>query len=256
MPPLACYKELAQKWIQSCSRNSHTTFWDVTIRIKRLETTILGFLDKDRSDRFNIVIGCSRDAALLEETINFLRRTGMPPDAYESIIIRSLNNEYYQYFDALDKDFDFKYVYNRWNSLQDIPNFSRASYSLFLTSGAKISWGSVECLYRAAQEKPDASFISAVFRGRTGRVVFPNESRTINGLLQYCKSWFLPKNFSFISSLTFFKEAVLIRNNILDMSYNQFQNKYHNLPLIEAKHACIIICVPAAQLISLGHGVK
>ena len=76
-----------------------------------METSTLGFLDKDSSDSFNIVIGCSRDAALLGETINFLRKTGMPSVAYESIIIRSLNNEYYHYFDALHKYFDCKYVY-------------------------------------------------------------------------------------------------------------------------------------------------
>ena len=228
------------------------------IRVTRLETDNFDYVDTKLDSRigFNIVIVCPRDAVLLGETINFLKKTGMPSAAFGAIIVRNANNEYYQYGNAIDQVSNNKYVYKFWNVLRDIPNFSRGSYSLFLISGAKISWGSVECLYRAAQEKPDASFISAVFRGRTGRVVFPNGARTTKSILHYCKSWFFPKKLNFVSSFGYYKEAVLIRNDILDMSCNQFQTDCHELPLLEDIKTCILICVPSAQIISLGHGIR
>lgn len=226
-------------------------------RVRLLQSDDLVLLNNkaDNLSIFSIIIVCSRESILVQETVNFLIKTGMPIATCRSIIVRNSNNEYEYYTDTISKDLDPNFV-NNWKCLHDIPHFSETSYSLFLTSGAKISWGSVGCLCRTAQDRPEASVISAVFRSRTGRVVMPNRSRSIYAVLGYFKSWFVGKNLDFISVNNFFKDAFLIRNETLLMSYDLISNNNYGLPFLAIRGVGKILCVPSAQLISLGRATR
>lgn len=125
------------------------------------------------------------------------------------------------------------------------------SYVLFLKAGSKISWGSIDALYRAARERPDAAAIGAVLRDAAGRIVFPKRARKLTSLWHSLLPNYILSYENIVSVNGFFTDAILFRSDVLDAVSDHMSPYTENIFLEKINWLGESICVPAAQLLAL-----
>lgn len=199
-----------------------------------------------------IIITRASDSNLIDETVNFLVRTGIPKLALREILIRNGVGEIFFYRTESNPELTDCDAVSAVGTQEDHPLQKQPLYFLFITAGAKISWGSIDCLHRAAVATPDAAVISAVFRNVNGRIVLPKQRRSISSFWTVLKRYFSLQNLEVIQVTGFFQEALLMKSNAVDIMSRQTGLSGVDFPFSLVNGSGHFVCVLSAQLISLG----
>jgi len=201
------------------------------------------------NDRINIIIS---GPGSLESTINFLEKTGMPSTTRASVLLRSCNAPYRYYPNNFNSELLRKTEgHLSWNEVKFRLALNKESYTLFLREGAKISWGSILCLYNATFEKPDAAVISAVFRNSNESILLPRTTLYRFSPFHYIITYLRTRNLEIVKVCRFYQDAVLIRGDVLHALGDQILAYKRPIDLQKITSFGDIVCVLSAQLISL-----
>ena len=204
---------------------------------------------------FHIVICLSTTSPNKDRTIDFLCRTGMPENVRDSILTYSNCGEFQNIQNdgtlsnkaALQKAHQDNYYCNKVESKYP----SAHSYVLLLNSGALISWGSIDALYRASVIRPDAAGISAVFRNGKDRIVPPKKYWKNLSFLKFLSNLVSRRSEDLISTNNVYEDAVLVRK---DAFYAIFElpTSVIKMPIFKTIITFgDVICVRSAQIITL-----
>ena len=212
--------------------------------------------DSDNLIEFSIVVAWSGSSIELEKTINFLVKTGMPRNIRESILLCTYSGNIYpennKQYSRLDVGLEHIFERNTFcESLKTCFEYSSLPYVLFLTAGSKVSWGSIDALYRAARERPDAAAFGPVLRSSAGRIILPPWSRKRFAFLHYFFMHFItrPADVEPVSKL--FSDAFLVRGDALSAMNSQLSPYDQNQFFKELMRFGDVLYVSAAQLLSL-----
>ena len=197
--------------------------------------------------RYTFIINNDKeDASLVYETVNFLVKTGMPEMFLCSVLIRTKTGELHAYLDRHDSTSKRNKLIPLYEHIENVDPEHQTIYFLFLTAGARISWGSFDCLHRAAAAQPDAAIISAVLRLQAGRIRIPKQTHIAFNPWSYIKTFMLLRNSEIVSVDAFFKEAVLIKGRT---AVEATQGGLDKINIGSAGYRGHFICVLSAQLV-------
>lgn len=208
----------------------------------------ISFLQNGSHHHFSIVMSCLTSEVEFQKTLDFLLRTGMPEPLSRNItIMRCACCEQPVIPYGNPDDYNNKPVEDVGGS----SDYSEAQHVLFLKAGILISWGSIDTLFRATLERPDAYAIGAVYRNGTGRFKFPKQSRKVSVAIKMFFQGLIDGYPFTVSVENLFPQAILFKIEAFEALAESMANQRLNYNkkdwLNRVRNLGEIVCVPAAQ---------